>query len=98
MNIETIQSLSSLKINIEGILRMQEKYQELIDTIDAKRRPDDEQAKKESLARLMEDRMYKYAFRLAEEYKLKKEEDIKKMFYETIQGIFDYSWSLVEKK
>jgi len=98
MNIETIQSLSSMKIDMDKIYTLQEKYWELIDMIDAKRKPDDERTKKEGLSRLVEDRMYKYAFRLAEEYKLKKEEDIRKMFYETIQDIFDYSWSLVEKK
>lgn len=86
-----------MKIDMDKIYKLQEQLWPLLSRIDVQKKPDDEQAKKESLARLIEDRMYKYAFRLAEEYKLKKEEDIKKMFYGVIQGIFDYSWSLVEK-
>jgi len=98
MSLEQLQKITGINIDIEDIFRLQEKYGELIEEIDTRRKPDDERAKKESLSRLIENRMYKYAFRLAEEYKLKKEEDIKKMFYEIIQGIFDYSWSLVEWK
>lgn len=52
--------------------------------------------KKKLLFSLIEDRMYKYAFRLAEEHKLRKEDEIKAIFYKIVWDIFDYTVHLVE--
>jgi len=98
MHLEQLQKITGINIDIEDIFRLQKKYWELMEIIDTQRKSDNEQVKKRSLFILIENRMYKYAFRLAEEHKLKKEEDIKSMFYAVVQDIFEYSWGLVEQK
>lgn len=97
MNIEAINSISSLKIDINKIIQLQDQFWPVLSEID-KSKPDysmSEKANKLYLA--IHKRMQKYIPRLADEYKLRKEKDIIKMYNDVMKEISDYANILLGK-
>ena len=92
-----ISTIPGLFIHLDRILSAQEHLAPLLDRIDTEKRVLDPNAQKTMLYRYIEDRMYRYAGRLAKEHKIKKEEEIRAMFYRVVDDIFALSSELLQK-
>lgn len=89
---------NSIHFDKAKILQIQSEYSEILSIIDSQKNPLTENEKKQALFSLIEERMYRYAVRIRDEYGLKTPDEIKDQFYVIVRDICDYAFWLVQKE
>lgn len=97
MNINKLNKIDTLSLDIDKIIDYINSVSGIIVKIDEINSRFNAENRKNQLYKAIEDRIYRYVLEIAEENKTKKEEEIKKFFYERVDSIFEFSMNLSQK-
>lgn len=95
MNLSELKNISWIIIDEDNIYSSQKKLGEFLDKIDKNK--SDLLNKKQHIFKLIEQRMFRYAVRIRDEFGLKTENEIKDRFYIIVNDITNHCFDMIEK-